>query len=251
MITLAQYKEIDTFLKEKAFELWNHENKVHIEKKEDEQNMFQEGFSIINCFSRKINDTNCFFLFSDSFQNGVFGKIEKAKEKYPEKFGTNNAYDVIDALYNVWNTFLCKEKFVSYLQNFACCYILYENSYTRFDILRIDLFRRLDRNKENSNKCDFTGGLLHALKHFSMKGCNLSTGHEKNDISNVLDVLNMIANSFLERKERCRKNRKRDYVSYQACNEKWLCFSFYKEEITGVYFLNTCFKCKKPKSPED
>lgn len=247
MITIAQYKEIDTFLKEKTFELWSHENEVLMEKEEGEQNMFQEGFSIANCFSCKINNTNCFFLFNDSFQNGVLGKIDKSNEKYPEKYGTKNAHDVIDALYNVWDTFLSKDEFVVYLQKFACCYILYENPNTLYDILRIDLFRRLDCNKEDTSKSDFTGGLLHSLKHFSKNGHNLSTGSEKNDISNLLDVLNMIASSFLDRKERCRENRKKDYVSYQECNGKWLCFSFYKEETTGVYFLNTCFKCKKPK----
>ena len=59
------------------------------------------------------------------------------------------------------------EDYISYLQDFACCYILYEEKQKMSpSVLRVDLLRYLKDN-QTTRKKDFVGGLLHSLKHFS------------------------------------------------------------------------------------
>ena len=90
----------------------------------------------------------------------------------PEYFGTNNAKDVIQALYLqaqkhnwVWN----KERYTDYLSKEIFCLLLRrkENEFDK-DILRIDLFRLLKESKDKTGCFDFVGGIFHALKHFSV-----------------------------------------------------------------------------------
>lgn len=69
-----------------------------------------------------------------------------------------------------------KQDYIKFLTGRACCYVVYQDNGIFSDILRIDTFRSTMPNKEDPTKIDFVGGLLHTLKHFSIKDQNLSTG---------------------------------------------------------------------------
>lgn len=74
-----------------------------------------------------------------------------------------------------------EKKPVGFLQNeqFAC--IIESKDGEIIDkILRIDLFRKLDVTDKREK--EFTGGIVHCVKHFSIDNINLSTG---NDIHNI------------------------------------------------------------------
>lgn len=251
MVSMIQYLKLRSFLEKKTFALFQHENDVKREKGETEMNMYQEGFSIDNCYICEYNDISIYFVFNDAFWNGATSKIEQANIQYPDMFGTRDARDVLDALYRVWNSMITKEEFVHYLKEFACCYVIFEiQDDLQDNVLRIDMFRKIEENKKDRCKFDFTSGLLHALKHFSLNGRNLSIGMEVNDVQNVIEVLILIAKAFVYRKEDNKKRKKKQYLSYVINNGKHLRFSFYKEDVSGVYFLNTSHLKSRNKKEE-
>jgi hypothetical protein len=109
-------------------------------------------------------------------------------------------------------------------------------------ILRLDLFRKLDMS--TNGHIEFTGGLMHLLKHFSINGINLSTGKDKHDITSIEDVIVFIMKAFFLVEGKFETSKK--LVSIIPLDEKYnLKFVFYLEVNTGVYFVQTIFKEKK------
>lgn len=246
MISLEKYKTISAILEKKTHEIWKHENEERLKKHEQELNGYENGYSIADCYSVKEGDSTIYFAFNFSFIKLISVRIPQAIDRLNYLFGTGNANDVLNAIYQVSQTEFEKDEYIEYIRNLSCCYIIFEkHDGIQDSILRVDMFRQLDNNKSNPFVKDFTGGLLHALKHFSINGYNLSTGKEVNettDISNISNILPRIASAFIE----C-INSNSSSVTIPYKDNNYMKCGFYHELITNVYYLNTCFITDKDK----
>lgn len=239
MISEEKYRQISSILEKRTKTIWEYENKSREVKGEKELEMYQYGFSIADCYNAIADGISLFFIFNYSFLNTVSDKILSAIDKYPHSFGTGNAQDVIDALYKLSNMGFPKEDFFLYLQDFACCYILYEyNNVLSNNLLRVDLLRYMKDN-ETTHKKDFVGGLFHSLKHFSKDGKNLSVGKDVNDVSRIDDILIYISRAFIE----CGQNKPKDNtVEIPTTDNKRMRIVFYYDEDKDTYYLKTAFR---------
>lgn len=241
VITKQEYAELMEFLEPHLKALWDHENKERIKKGKEVLNVFQFGFSILDIYPYKIDDNIQFYMiFNSTFLNLIYRGVEKAFEEYPDKFGTGNAQDVIEALYNVsaYQRFGSIDDYIQFLTDHLCCYIVYrENGIFSDNILRVDLLRQILPSKDNDAKNDFVGGLLHTLKHFSIDNQNLSTGTYVHNIFDIHHLLYLIAMSFrLRTGEGCK------YKAVQELSDGKMLAFFYREPETGIYFLNSYYK---------
>ena len=239
MISEGKFRQISSILEKRTKIIWEHENKNRKEKGENELEMYQYGFSIADCYSATVDGISLFFVFNYSFLDIISDKILSAIEKDPNSFGTGNAQDVINALYELSNMGYSQEDYISYLQDFACCYVLYEDKQRLSpNILRIDLLRYLKDN-ETTQKKEFVGGLLHSLKHFSKDGINLSVGKDVNDVSNMEDILIYIGKAFIG----CGQNNpKVNLVEISIKGGKRMKFAFYYDTDKDTYYLNTAHR---------
>lgn len=130
MVSEDLFRQISSILEKRTKKIWECENTNRKLKGEKELEMYQYGFSIADCYNTSADEITLFFVFNYSFLNIVSNKILSAIDKYPNSFGTGNAQDVINALYNLSNMGYTLEDYISYLQDFACCYILYEEKKT-------------------------------------------------------------------------------------------------------------------------
>ena len=248
MIAFEKYCKLSTFLEKRTHEIWVHENEERIKKGEKELNGYEYSYSIADWFYTNMDDLTIYYAFNFSFLKNISANIPQAVEKLNNLFGTGNAQDVLDALYQISKTNSRKDEYIAFIRNLACCYVLFEdNDCLQKHILRIDMFRKLDVNKSDPTVKDFIGGMLHALKHFSINGKSLSTGKEindKTDISQILDILPRIALAFVE----CIKNTPhKDCIAIPYKDTYYLKCGFYHEKNTDVYYLNTCFITDKDK----
>lgn len=168
--------------------------------------------------------------------------IIEALEAFPEKFGTGNAMDVVDALYegSVFKRFDSKDRFIKFLAENACCYVVYANKEGFGDILRLDTFRKVDECNGKQDVYDFTGGLMHVLKHFSYEGRNLAVGKDVHDLFDLEHLVYLIAMAF-----RLKNGEKCNWEATQELTEGPMHAVFYKEETTGFYFIKTYHRVKK------
>ena len=239
MISIDKYKDISCFLEKKTREIWEHENIIREKSGEKELEMYQYGISILDWYSEIDDEFVLYFVFNYSFLKVALENILLAIDKYPNSFGTGDAQDVIYALYRVSNLDCSKDDYVSYLQDFACCYVLYENkNVLSANILRVDLLRYMKDN-ETTHKKDFVGGLLHSLKHFSKDGKNLSVGNDVNDVSNMGDVLFYIGHAFIKC---CQNNSKENKVEISIKDGKFMKYAFYYDKDKDTYYLNTAHR---------
>lgn len=245
MISDEIYSQISPILEERTRVIWKLENENRKEKGQDELVLFQCGFPINNCYQLSYDDKITYWAFSDSFVK-TLSKYETAMEKHPKSFGTGDAQDVIDALYKESNSQFSKEEFVSNLIDYGCCYVLYKET-NDWNILRLDLFRLLQNQKKNPVAKDFTGGVLHLLKHFSKNKKNLSIGKDINDVNNISEILKFICQAFVEcvkqAPESIEKNISIDILNKEGKNTH---FAFYYDVEKDTYFINTVhIKSKK------
>ena len=237
MIPIEKYEMISPVLKRVTQNVWECENETRKKNNETELDLFQEGFSIEECFAYKIDSIIFYFACNYSFLKVVEKNLLAARKNSPELFGTGDAQHIIDALYKESGQYCQKEEYCDFLRNYACCYLLYEKSDSGLssNVLRLDLFR-LMRPKENPNYLEFIGGILHALDHFSIDGQNLATGNDINDIPEIDNALIYIAKAFI----RCEGITKKEVkVSTQMNTGKPMICVFYWDEKKKVYFLKT------------
>ncbi len=239
MVSEDLFRQISSILEKRTKKIWECENTNRKLKGEKELEMYQYGVSIADCYNTSADEITLFFVFNYSFLNIVSNKILSAIDKYPNSFGTGNAQDVINALYNLSNMGYTLEDYISYLQDFACCYILYEEKQNMSpSVLRVDLLRYLKDN-ETTQKKDFVGGLLHSLKHFSKDGRNLSVGKDINDVSNMEDILIYIGRAFRD----CAQNKPKDNtVEIPIKDDARMRFAFYYDKDKDTYYLKTAYR---------
>jgi hypothetical protein len=157
MISVEKYRQISSILEKRTKKIWEYENQYGQHKEEKEVEMYQYGFSIADCYNVTDDDgIVLYFVFNYSFLNIVLNILLSAIDKCPNQFGTGNAQDVIDALYDLSNMGCSLDNFISYLQDFACCYVLYEEEQCLSpNILRVDLLRYMKDNKQHIKKIYF------------------------------------------------------------------------------------------------
>lgn len=234
MITHEEYSATKKFIEKVSMNLFEHEK--------GQRESAKVGFPYINYCDYYIEGRRFFCVKTNVFKALIDSHIVKAQKKYPQLFGTGNAKNVIKAIYNVEKT-LQLNWFSDFLRKEQFAYIFEYKNQNDFDkVLRIDLFRRLDKNC--LNKYDFTGGIMHAFKHFSIDGINLSTGKDINNLQNPEELLIKATKAFFINKLEAKGEKKFD--TYDKIDEKYsLKFSFFFEPKTNnIYHLNTVFKTK-------
>lgn len=231
-VTSNEYKEIsDIFQKEmKAIAL--HEGK----------NSWYGGVPKKNCFVRKLDESILLYqMFTPAFVTFISEVYLNALNNHQELFGTGNAKDVIHALYlesnaRDWD----EERYIEYLSNEIFCLLICKNkdSFCK-DVLRIDLFRKLDKSKKVPGSYEFTGGLYHALKHFSIEKKSASIlPNQKVDLYDIEQLIWPIAHAFY-RGTWSNGNRKNTYETSIIYLDKTFTLKFYKEDSLNVSFINS------------
>lgn len=230
--THDEFKRIRDFVKKKALHLMRHGEKNYAIVGVPYQNykLYQIGERLFYSIQ-----TNTFKVIVDDF-------LIRSQELTPEKFGTGDAIDVIEALLLI-NPIYDIETFTEFLGNEKCTYILESEKGAVLDrILRLDLFRILRPNEQNKN--EFVGGLFHALKHFSKNGINYTTGKSNHELNHPHDLVREIIDAFFIEQGVFQTEQK--YVVLKELNENYFVkYVFYRENNTGVFFLKTAYKRHK------
>ena len=242
-LTEEEYNTIMPLLADKCLALWEHENEV-AKTDADLKDTYIGRVAYPNCLAFNYDDgSKIFKLMTNKSRHMLKENYYEAIDRFPDSFGTGNANDVLEALYLCSGADQMKwdiTRYVDYLKNDGSTFYYYQNPDGSLcdDVLKLDFFRIIQNNGE------FTGGLFHAFKHFSINEKNLSTNKDEiNDIGSIDNLLRIIAEAFYKY-ERTRvsddsPNEKVSLPSYD--NRHYLQFVFYKEVISGVYFLKTCY----------
>lgn len=246
MIDRQEYDDLMNCLQPVFRRIWEHENNER-KKRGKSLDMYQNGFPINEIYHCKTEDEgeDFYIIYNTGFLSTILRQIKLAQQQYPQKFGTGNADDLIDALYDVSNYRLLGDRtdYLNHLIDWNCCYVVYRKNSGYKDILRIDLLRDTKPNKNDHTKVDIVGGLLHVLKHFSIDGKNLGTGTDINNVFDVTHLVYLIAMAFRLKK----KDDKCKYEAIQKFDTYVMHASFYRNPTTGVYYLNTYFKDRNEK----
>lgn len=226
------YEELQntrSYVKKKALELMNHEKKSYA----------VAGVPFQNYRLYKSNSRLFYSVQMNTFKVIVDDFLVRAQTITSEKFGTGEAKDVVEALYMI-NPMFGLDGFTDYLKNEKCTYIFESEAGVVVDrILRIDLFRLIQKAK--NGKGEFTGGLLHALKHFSKQGINYSTGKCNYELDHPHQLIQMIVDAFFV--DEGHFENENEYVVLKELDDNYhIKYVFYREQNTGVFFLNTIYK---------
>ncbi len=195
-----------------------------------------------NCIVRSLSDDIILFqMYTPAFISFIRDVYPRALLRHPEHFGTRNAKDIIHALYlesnaKDWN----EDRYADFLSNEVFCLLLCkQNNEYCTDVLRIDLFRKLDESKELEGAFEFTGGLFHALKHFSIEEQSASILPNQNvKLFDVEQLVWPIAHAFY-RGTWVNGNRNNTYESSIVYLGKNFTLEFYKEPGMNVSFVNS------------
>jgi hypothetical protein len=239
------YELIKDFISRKALLLMTHESK----------NSTHTGFPLCNYTHLNICERDFYCIASNTFIEIIDNDVLRyATSQYSEKFGTGNALDVVEAIYlsteeklpGIYKNY--KNRLSDFLEliSGAHCYIVeYTNAVLGDKVLRLDLFRFLQKNNVNEDNQDFVGGLFHSFKHISLAGVNLSVGNEsKVEIYHPTRIINYAVKSFFFTKlVPSKKDNK--FTSLVYFDDRYdLLFVYHYEKTPDVYFVDTIRKEK-------
>ncbi|TPD71271.1 hypothetical protein [Flavobacterium microcysteis] len=214
-------------------------------KKED-KNYAKVTFPIQNYRKVSIDNQDFYYAGTNIFLGIIEEVLFEAKRQFPKNFGNGNAVSVVHALNKT--RFLhsrLKDAIRIYgNENFIWVYDNLDDGEEN-KILRLDLYRKIDKIPRKKRKWTFTGGLFHALKHFSMNGKPLSTGTDINDVINPEHVIYLITKAFFTEVGTFDKKGETCMVFMNLDSKYNLKFIFYYEKVTSVYFIKTIYKEKK------
>ena len=226
---MEEYKIIKEFLEKKSIQLMNHE-KINVAKVGTPVNLYQ----------KMIIDNRLFYMTPTViFNNIIIENLEIALKRYPEKFVTENAKDVINAIFKVTQANIDFDSFVEFLRKEQFCYIFeFENFEVKNKILRIDLFRKL--KTDQNNNFQFIGGIFNCFKHFTLSGKQFPNNSKKWNLVNPKELIEKIAEAFFFIKLSQEKKERNDFRSEIKVDAKHnLRVTFYLEKKTGIYFIKT------------
>lgn len=223
-----EFNSTQEYIKKKAQELMSHEKKDGA----------IVGVPMVNYRVLEKSGRKFYSVQINTFMVIVDEHLHKAQNTNPEKFGTGDAHDMLEALRLITPRYNL-ERFTQFLSDEKCSYIFEgENRKVVDRVLRLDLFRLIKPSKNGQD--EFIGGLFHALKHFKKNGINYSTGKGGRNLSHPQDlVAEIIEAFFLDEGIFEGPNKYVVIKSYDdAHNMK---FVFYRELNTGVFFLDTAY----------
>lgn len=226
-----EYRVLRSYLEKKLSKLAHHEKK----------DISTIALPQKNFHPFTINTKDFFSIETNEYNQIIDKKLLDIKSKSIELFGTGNAYDIIKA-FHLNENFLDLDFEKYYLQTEQFSLIINRNeNYIPSKILRIDLFRGLNVNKTSNKKYDFTGGLLHTLKHFCKDHTPLSTGNERREIDYISDIILMATVALFNYDLIAAKEKNKFTCMFEYKNYGKFKASFYFEKNSEIYFLNTIF----------
>lgn len=190
-------------------------------------------YSEIGFAGRKfvIISTNIFYQILNSV-------LIEACEKYPEYFGKDDVNKVLEALYQIENVGTI-DQFSDFLKTEQFAWILeLVNGNVSSHVLRVELFRKVNKLKNDETKTEFTGGVFHSFKHFTYKGIPLSTKKENKEINHPKSIIEFLIQGFFFTELKLKVENKYE-SKLNLIDGRELCFSFYKENVTNIYFVNS------------
>lgn len=238
-MTLRHYELINDFIEERSIQLMINEKKGWTQSRFPLQNYIdyypyetspKYFVATTNIFKGILFDENC---------------LAEIASTSPEYFETGNACDVLQGILQNIESFkstyegrICD--FASLISKAHGYLIKFENEIIHPEILRIDLFRKLERSKKNRNNYDFVGGLFHSFKHFSINDINLSTGKESAELYHTLRIISYAKEAFFSSE---REQTQKGFNSKVGFDNKYdLHFCFYEDKITKTFFITTIIK---------
>lgn len=238
-----EYRAAQAFLQTKSLGLMKHEKK----------DMAKTGFPYEHYRSHPLNGRMFYTAHSNAFRHIMSkGFLAEAVTKHPEKFGTGDAMDVVEAIRLIHPSFDNTQRHAEFLQHDQFCIVMEnKDGVIQDQVLRIDLFRDIKPPKNDpQGKPEFVGGIFHAFKHFSLKGVNLSTGNDKNEIADPDDIFDLAIKAFYMPEET--EPTAKGFIGKISLDDKyWLQFAFYLEQVNGVHFIDTIHKKEKKKIKEE
>ncbi len=212
--------------------------------KHENKNSYFGQIAITLCYTRMLkDDLQLFQIFTPRFKNIIEHDYLEALQDNPKCFGTFNAKHVLEALYQQAkknNYPFSEERYAESLSKECFCLLICKKE-KKFiqDVLRIDLFRKLDNSRKHSECLEFTGGLFHALKHFSIdKQCASIVPNQNISLSDLEQLIWPIAKTFFE-SERRYKNKNNTFEADIPYLGKILTTVFYQEENSHISFIKT------------
>jgi len=234
-----EYQAAQAFLETKALGL------MQLEKKD----MAKTGFPYQSYRTHSMDGRMFYTVHSNVFRHIMSkGFLMEAVSKHPEKFGTGDAMDVVEAIRLIEPSFDTTDRHAEFLRNDQFCLIMEnKNGVIQDQVLRIDLFRDIKPPLQDpTGKPEFIGGIFHSFKHFSLNGVNLSTGKDINEINDPDNIFDLAIKAFYMPEEA--EQTPKGFNSRISLNDNyWLQFSFYLEQVNGVHFINTIMKKEKKK----
>ena len=229
-MTREEYQRTRKYVEAKALELMKREKKEHA----------ITGVPLENYRVIQVEGRTFYIVQTNTFKFTMEEVLLRAQKSTPEKFGTGDAIDVIEAmrLQQTWPIEL--PAFAEFITSDKCAYVFEsEFGYVKDKMLRLDLARLIRPNK-NKEKNEFIGGLLHAFKHFSKEGINYSTGKSNHSLKHPYELVDQIVLAFFTAPGIFENQR--DYiVKVPYMKKRKLKFVFYRQENTGIYFLKTTY----------
>ncbi len=239
-MTWEEFQNTRKYVEKKALELMSHENKT-----DTPTGVPINNYRVFNIGGRTFYSVqiNTFMVVVDDF-------LLKAQQKFPEKFGTGNAYDVLEALRLIQPLWYNNaHEIAGFFAKDKCTYVFESEGGEVLDrMLRLDLFRMI--KKDQNGNPEFIGGLFHALKHFSKNGINYSTGSSNHELYNPQMLIGEIINAFFTI-DGVFETPDQYVVLRPYQNDYNLKFVFYREENTKVFFLKTVYKEPKKKEQNE
>jgi hypothetical protein len=226
---------VTELLEKKSRELMSHEGKDHA----------TIGVNWENIEEYIIEGRIFYVVKTNTFKHIIEGYYLTAHKRFPERFGTGNAVDVIEALRQLEPLSSFIRDFTRYAkflmdEQFALVFEVIDNAVSS-KVLRIDLFRKFTHN---GGIYEFTGGIMHAFKHFSIEGRNLSTGKDTNEIGHPERVLLLAIKGFFF--NQIVPGRPDTWVATIEIDARHrLKFFFYLEKVTNTYFIDTVYLTSK------
>jgi hypothetical protein len=228
-ITMDDFIKIHNYFKKKTIELMDYEKNNDTATCVPPQNyLVFSGHSGRTFYSAQ----------SNTFKSIVNELLIKAQQTTPEKFGTGEANDVLEAMRLLKPEFTDLKQFKEFLSHEQCTYVFEGEGGKVVDrMLRIDLFRLIKLATNGRN--EFVGGLFHALKYFSRRGVNYSTGKNNQEIPHPQELIGQIINAFF-----CHEIDFLPpdiYIAEIPYGTIRLKIFFYRKENTDVFFLDTVY----------
>ena len=230
-MTEKEQNSIRTFIESKALLLLKSEKRSFAKVNFD---IGAYNFKFLNGRRFVIISCPVFYQIIDSI-------LSEACEKYPEKFGKGDVYEVLEAVYLV-EAFGSLDQFSDFLkeEQFAWILELIDGEVNQ-NVLRIELFRKVNVLKNDKTKTEFTGGLFHTFKHFNYKNIPLSTKQENNNIAHPRSIIDLIIFGFFFSDIQFRTANECNSDFQFDTGDKYK-YAFFLNKDANVFFVNSIYR---------